>query len=368
MKIKRSQIFTIFLMLAALLYFAMPAQAFDPNWYKKIAPRERRRTDKHTNVAAIRGVDEPGDVDPNARDAESVKAMEARKISEDKVTQFADPGVLKTKNVKPAQSSFNDLSNLGAAALGQIKGQEKLSSAVRPLSLEEETEIGREVASNIAAQFGVLKDSAVTEYVNLVGLTVARQAPRRDVTYRFAVLDTEIVNAFAAPGGYIFVTKGLLKMLQNEAELAAILGHEITHVSSRHVLKEIQRSKAVETVIPTSVKATAEKAKWMNEVSNFAVKLMWQGLSRTDELESDREGVVLSYDAGYDPQAFKRVLEALAAKTQSAAAQDQKQLKFLLSTHPKPSERLQAVSEKLSQLPGGGEKMEERFRKSNPRL
>lgn len=238
----------------------------------------------------------------------------------------------------------------------------ELKAAIRTISPEEEIAIGREVAANVIAQFGLLTDESLTEYVNLVGLTVAQFAPSQHVSYRFAILDSPIVNAFAAPGGYIFVSKGLLSLLSDEAQLAGVLAHEIVHVAKRHVIKEIQKSKVVQAVIPSYVKASARQAEWMNQVTDLAVATVWKGLSREDELESDRLGLEICRKAGYDAQAFSEVLEILRSSAQNKSGA--KNFSFLLSTHPRPEERISAVSEKLKTLPSGGERVPERFKKS----
>ena len=243
-----------------------------------------------------------------------------------------------------------------------IPVSKEMAAAAKPISTEEEVDLGREVAANVAAQFGIYQNEALTEYVNMVGLTVAMSAQRKDVTYRFAILNSDAVNAFAAPGGYIFVTKGLLSILQDEAQLAGVLGHEIAHVTQKHVIKEIQKSRMAKAMIPGYVKAAAEKAEYMSQITDTAIQMLWKGLSREDELESDRVGVEYARAAGYDAVSFKEVLEMLKAR--AGEPDKSKQLRFLLSTHPKPEDRLKAVAQKIDSFPSGGEKLKERFASS----
>jgi predicted Zn-dependent protease len=251
---------------------------------------------------------------------------------------------------------------LSIAADISVPMSKEMAQAVKPISAEEEVEIGREVAANVIAQFGLYDNEPLTDYLNMVGLTVAQAAPRKDVRWRFAVLDSDIVNAFAAPGGYIFVSKGLLFLLKDEAQLASVLAHEIAHVSQRHVVKEIQKSKLASAVIPGYVKATAQKAEWMSQISDLAVQMIWKGLSRDDEIEADRLGVEFASAIGYDAMSFKEVLEKLLSRSQ---AQDHaKELKFLLSTHPKPEDRLAALDQKLKGMAAGGARLDDRFKKS----
>ena len=117
---------------------------------------------------------------------------------------------------------------------------DKVGSAVVPISTEQEIEIGRGIAATIAGHYGVVEDSPLDAYVRLVGTTVAAVDPRSDVRYRFAVLDTDEVNAFAAPGGYVFVTRGALAIMEDEAMLAGVLAHEVGHVNHKDVIAEIQ--------------------------------------------------------------------------------------------------------------------------------
>ena len=352
--------------LAGLL--CRPASSFDlQNWYRKInAPRGRNIRRSQTAVAAVRGVDEPSQIDPDARDFDAVAAMEKESEEPSQVVQFAQDGGLKVPEAKtaaPADAGQDALVKAGSdALLNGVPLSAQMKSAVRPISLEEEMQIGRDVAANVAAQFGLFSDPALTGYVCRVGWTVARFSPRRDVPYRFAILNTDTLNAFAAPGGYIFITKGLLMSLRNEAELAAVLGHEIAHVTQKHVVKEIQKSKLASAAIPDYVSAEAQKAAWMKQISDLAVQSLWKGLSRQDELEADRLGMGYAAAAGYDARCFKDVLEMLKAKAQAPAGA--KELKLLFSTHPAPEDRLKSAEEDLKAIPASGEKVPERFHKN----
>ncbi len=367
---RRPMPFTLLAGLTAVLAAGLittGSSAIDWNWTKnagKSKPLTRKQ--KVTNVAAVRGVEEPGDIDPEARDAEGLAWMESRKVPAEKSIQFIIDGKLKVRDAKPALPDKKQELMQIASDFSKITGQSKMAGAIRQLTPEEEAEIGRDVAANIIAQFGIVKNEPLTDYVSLVGRAVAMSSPRKEVAWRFAILDTPIVNAFAAPGGYIFITKGLLQALKNEAELACILGHEVGHITNRHVVKEIQRSKMLQAVIPENVQASAQKAEWMNQVSQFAVQLMWKGLSREDELQSDADGATCAYNSGYDPKVFVDVLNTLKAKAQAPSGK--KELKFLLSTHPKPEERLKAFEEKAASIPTGGEKVEARFKQNTAGL
>ncbi|MFP5418655.1 MAG: M48 family metalloprotease, partial [Gammaproteobacteria bacterium] len=149
---------------------------------------------------------------------------------------------------QPAQQKV-DPTQLGFALFGDY-------------TLEEEVRIGRQIAGNLLGAVPLVRDDALQRYVNLVGNWVAQQSGRNEVTWRFGVLDTEAINAFAAPGGYVFVTKGLYRMLDNEAELAGVLGHEIAHITKKHHLKVLKQS----TLIGALGQAASQKAQDSDQV------------------------------------------------------------------------------------------------------
>jgi len=127
---------------------------------------------------------------------------------------------------------------------GAIHGVGNVVGSLLPIGYEEESSIGQAMALQVVARYGgVVDQPELVRYVNLVARAVANTSDRPDIPYRVAILEHDSINAFAAPAGYIFVTRGLLKQIRNEAELAAVLGHEIAHVSQKHILDVIQRSK-----------------------------------------------------------------------------------------------------------------------------
>jgi predicted Zn-dependent protease len=175
-----------------------------------------------------------------------------------------------------------------------------------------------------------------------VGLWLALQTERPDLPWRFGVMDTDSVNAFAAPGGYVFITRGLLLHMRNEAELAGVLAHEISHVLKRHHLNAIQKNAQVGLV--TNLMSsfsndngtlTGEAKKKLISVSN---ELYARGLDQSDEFEADRMGVVIAARAGYDPYGLLATLQTL----DSMNAQDSS-LALMFKTHPSPEKRLQLL-------------------------
>jgi predicted Zn-dependent protease len=218
-----------------------------------------------------------------------------------------------------------------------IRGGGNLISGLLPIGYEEEQSIGQAIALQVIARYGGVYDKPdLTRYVNLVGRSVALTCDRADIEYRFAILNHESINAFAAPAGYIFVTRGLLKTVRNEAELATVLGHEIGHVTAKHILDIIQRSKQIAGVAETGLAYANKNPDLFKNVIDGAVKkLLDEGLDQNKELESDRLGVIFASRVGYDATAYATFLERL----RTLKGDDQ----AFFKTHPKFSDRLTVV-------------------------
>src|SRR5690606_3693560 len=214
----------------------------------------------------------------------------------------------------------------------------------------------------------VLNDPTLQAYVNRVGSWVAQHSDRPDLPWRFAVLDDADINAFAAPGGYVFITRGMLARLTSEAELAAVVGHEIAHVTEKHHLGAIRKQARTKLLGMAATVAMEEKGHDSEQVAalvNGAKTIYGKGLDRRDEYEADRLGVVLAARAGYDPYALPAVLQTLDRINPQSS-----ELGLLFKTHPAPADRLaeldSAMRGQLDQL--GGATVENRFRTQMARL
>jgi beta-barrel assembly-enhancing protease len=213
----------------------------------------------------------------------------------------------------------------------------RVGQAALPISAEKEREIGFGIAATVAGRYPLAADTALQGYVNRVGQAVAQQSTRTDdVAFRFAVLDTDDVNAFAAPGGYVFVTRGALSLMGSEAELAGVLAHEIAHVDQQHVLHEIRRSSVALTVRDESQLSGVV----LDQISGFAGSLLFTGLSRRDEMEADSVGLLYAAAAGYRTDGLARFLHALHGAETGAP---QPRLRELRATHPPAADRLEAL-------------------------
>lgn len=213
---------------------------------------------------------------------------------------------------------------------------QKVHQANKPLSEAQEIALGHGIAANLLGASPLLDNKAVQLYVNQVGRWVSLYTERPDLPWQFGVLASTDLNAFATPGGTIFITKGLMQHMSNESELAGVLAHEMVHVLDKHHLAALQ--KAARMNIASDLAEQALDAQG-NAVLDKAIKagteVYAKGLDKNDEFEADRKGIVIATRAGYDPYGLPAVLQML----DSANAQDSK-LALMFKTHPAPRDRL----------------------------
>jgi predicted Zn-dependent protease len=217
-----------------------------------------------------------------------------------------------------------------------------VQKAMQPMSVEEERGVGREVAAKAVAFFHLYKDDALTRYVNLVGATVAAQAERQDITYHFAVLDSDDINAFSAPGGYIFITRGALALCEDESELAGVLAHEVGHIAGKHVLKIVERDKALRAGMDEAKAYTPGSAYMQKMSKGILVKLIDQGLAPGDEFDADQRGIKYAHAAGYPADGLQRFLTKLDQATEQGGQS------FWTRTHPKVPDRNARIAQAIS--------------------
>jgi predicted Zn-dependent protease len=224
---------------------------------------------------------------------------------------------------------------------GMEKAQ-KAQKALQPMSVEEERDVGREVAAKLVAFFHLYKDEALTPYVNLVGETVAAQSERQEIQYHFAVLDSDDINAFSAPGGYIFITRGAIALCEDESELAGVLAHEVGHVAGRHVLKIVERDKALRAGMDEA-KAYTPGSAYLHKMSRgILIKLIDQGLAPSDEFDADQRALKYAHAAGYPADGLERFLTKLDQATEQGGKS------FWTRTHPPVKERNQAIQKSIA--------------------
>jgi predicted Zn-dependent protease len=230
----------------------------------------------------------------------------------------------------PADAQFGGLDKIGKATkrAQQYKDVE--------MTDDEEQELGAAVSQRIRERYGVVQDPKIHRYVTLVGSVLAGASARPNLAWKFIVLDTDGVNALAAPGGYIHITRGALSLLKNEAELGGVLGHEIIHVTEKHTIRAIQKGKLVQIGTDETLKGNKEL---FGKLVDKATDVVMAGFGRSEELESDSKGVVLANKVGYDPNGLAAFLTTLNERNKDS---DQKQ--GLFASHPEMKERLDKLA------------------------
>jgi predicted Zn-dependent protease len=244
----------------------------------------------------------------------------------------------------PVQAQFN-LRNLDINKL--VDTAKNAAKATTEIGEQEEIGIGRDVAARLLGAAPLMANDGVQRYVNHVGRWLASQTERPDLPWQFGVLEAPQLNAFATPGGNVFITRGLLERMKSEAELAGVLAHEISHVLRKHHLKAIQTSAqtalagdALQQALANRGGANANREKLIS----LGSEVFARGLDKGDELEADRLGVAIAARGGYDSYGLPAVLQTLQAMNPQDSG-----LALMFKTHPAPAERLDAL-EKLQGL------------------
>lgn len=230
--------------------------------------------------------------------------------------------------------------------LGQItKGVQvaKKANEVRDLSMTdaEEAELGANVSERIRTRYGVVQDAAVHRYLALVGTTLAQGSTRPALPWTFIVLDTDGVNAFAAPGGYVHITRGALALIKNEAELAGVLGHEIIHITEKHTIRAIQKSKAVQMGAAETLSGSS--ALMERAVTATYDNIVERGFGRAEENESDEKGVTLANKIGYAPNGLNGFLTTLKDRNKASTEK-----RGLFASHPEMQDRLDRITKLIA--------------------
>jgi beta-barrel assembly-enhancing protease len=212
-------------------------------------------------------------------------------------------------------------------------------------SIEEEIALGRNITGSLLGAAPLVKDDALQQYVNKVGRWVASQSERADLPWKFGVIESADLNAFAAPGGYVLITKGLYQKMINEAQLAGVLGHEIAHVVKKHQLKVLQKQQVM-SVGSEWLKKKFGKTKLADKAIGSGAEISARSLDKDAEFEADRMGMVLATRAGYDAYGLPEVLQTIGQTNKADSS-----VALLFKTHPAPDERLAKLGDSVgSQL------------------
>ena len=211
---------------------------------------------------------------------------------------------------------------------------------------DSEVEIGKEVVKEVESTEKVLNNNAVQSYVNTVGQKIAKICDRRDVKYTFKVLDSDEINAFACPGGYIYIYSGLMKIMDNEAQLAAVLAHEVGHVVARHSMKRLQAVYGYSLVMEIAL--GDKMGKTARTIVDASAGLILQGYGRENEYEADNLGVLYEKKAGYNPNGMVQ----LFTKFKQMEGNPPNALQKLLASHPPASDRIGNAKKKIQEVGG----------------
>jgi predicted Zn-dependent protease len=240
-----------------------------------------------------------------------------------------------------------------------LAGIKSVQAMLSDIGVDEEIAIGQSLAVRVFMSYGrPVQDPMLTRYVALVGKTVALQSARPGLPYHFAVIQSDTPNALALPGGYIFITTALLKRLNSEHELAAVLGHEIAHVAEKHALRIILRDRRIAALVDFAQEMDKNVAQYRQFVDMSYDKLAHEGYDQTFEIAADLAGTNYAYMAGYHPEGLLPFLQE-SARSQGALAFE------TFKTHPDPNTRIRKLKDALSSLPmySSMPKLSDRYRR-----
>ena len=213
---------------------------------------------------------------------------------------------------------------------------------------QEEVQLGAGYANEINSKLPIVRDPEVTAYINRLGDSLAKVADTRNLQWHFYVVDSKEVNAFAVPGGHVYVNRGLIERFNRLDELATVLGHEIGHVTQRHTMKQQQKAQGIGLGATLGcVLTNVCNTPGVGSVVNLGAGALMAGFSRSDEAESDRVGIAYAVRAGIDPRGMISTFEILMAERKEKP--DGLEAMFL--THPLEEERIQQAREIIAQIP-----------------
>lgn len=231
---------------------------------------------------------------------------------------------------------------LGGCAMNPVTG--------RPMfvlvSEAQEIELGKSYAPQIAASMGLYEDEELQRYVESIGMPMAQGSERPDLPWQFRVVDDAAINAFAVPGGFIYVTRGILAHMGSEAELASVLGHEVGHVTARHSVSQISKQQLASIGLVVGSIALGEAAGLLVPIASQGMQLLFLSHGRDDERQSDDLGLRYMTEAGYDPHQMVEMFRTLGRSSPSEGAR----VPEWLSTHPNPENREARIEAAILEL------------------
>ena len=208
---------------------------------------------------------------------------------------------------------------------------------------QEEKQLGDQVSLKLRDHFGVYQNEPVTKYVSLVGTALAQASSRPTLEWKFIVLDTDGVNAYAAPGGIVHITRGLLGLMKSESELAGVLGHEITHVTEKHTVNAIKQSKGISMTADAAGSGGSLRDQFIAKMSALAFNKIFEGeFSQRDENNADETGVRIANKIGYAPNGMVEVLKKIDARNGSREDRN-----GMFASHPATKDRIESLQKQI---------------------
>jgi predicted Zn-dependent protease len=233
----------------------------------------------------------------------------------------------------------------GGCAINPVTGQQEL----RLVTKDQEVEMGTRIDTQVRTQYKVVTGTAEAARVAEIGARIAAVSDRRDIEYHYALIDSSELNAFAAPGGFVYVTTELLRACDSDAELAAVIGHETGHVAAYHSVHQVQRALGYD-ILKALFAGDANSSQAVQAADVAFNSVVMTGFSREDEYQADELGVKYSAKAGYDPYGLANFFVKLQQR-ESAGAAD-RAFEFLLS-HPNTPERRRRAEAEAAKYGGG---------------
>jgi predicted Zn-dependent protease len=233
-----------------------------------------------------------------------------------------------------------------ACAVNPATGERELML----VSQGQEIQMGREADPSVIATYGLYPDSAIQSYVRALGARLAAKSERPDLPWTFRVVDDPIVNAFALPGGYVYVTRGIMAYFDSEAELVSVLGHEIGHVTARHSARQMTQQQLGQVGLIAGAILVPKAQDLILGIGGAGLQVLFLKFSRDDERQADLLGLRYMSGVGYDPHEMPEVFAMLGRVSQASGGG---RLPTWLSTHPDPEDRRQRIEAAIQALPAG---------------
>jgi predicted Zn-dependent protease len=230
-------------------------------------------------------------------------------------------------------------SGVGSCARNPVTGKSELSL----VSESQEIQMGQEASKEVAQSIGLYKDAAVESYVSDLGKRMAAASERPNLPWEFHVVDDASVNAFALPGGFIYVTRGLMTSINDEAELATVVGHEIGHVTNRHSVQQISKAQLAQLGLGIGSILSSDIAKF-GQLASAGLSILFLKYSRDAENQADQAGFRYALNQNYDVREMTKVFETLDRISQGSEGG---KLPEWLATHPSPCNRIEHIQKML---------------------